>query len=68
VSFLGNLWWKNSVGSVPAHMEGREGNLTTGTQIRSLRISDPLSGALDAPTAGHPLCHFVPRSDCSRRL
>jgi hypothetical protein len=48
-----------------AHMKGREGNLLFGTHIRSLRMSGPLNGALDAPAAGHPLCHFIPRSGLS---
>jgi hypothetical protein len=30
---------------MPAHMEGYEGNLSTGTQIQSLRILGPLGGA-----------------------
>jgi hypothetical protein len=64
-SFLGNPWRENSDGSVPDHMEGREGNLPVGTQIQSLRMSGPLDGALDAPAAGHPLCRYVPRSSSS---
>jgi hypothetical protein len=29
---------------MPTHMKGREGNLPTGTQIESLRMSGPLIG------------------------
>jgi hypothetical protein len=68
VSFLSNPLWENPDGLVPTHMEGHEGNLPVGTQIRSLRMSDPLDGALDAPAAGHPLCHFIPRSGCPGQL
>jgi hypothetical protein len=51
--------------SMPAHTKGCERNLVIGTQVRSLRMSGPLGGAPGAPTVDHPLCHFVPRSDCS---
>jgi hypothetical protein len=56
---------ENSDVSVLAYTKGCEENLPIGTQIRSLRMSDPLNGALNAPAGGHPLCHFIPRSDCS---
>jgi hypothetical protein len=54
--------------SMPAHMKGREGNLPVETQRQSLRISGPLNGAPGAPTAGHPLCHFIPLPSCSKWL
>jgi hypothetical protein len=60
--FLDNPWQENLDGSVPAHMEGLEGNLLVRTQIQNLRMLTPLDGPLDASAAGHPLCHFVPRS------
>jgi hypothetical protein len=53
---------------MPAHTKECEGNLLVGTQIWSLRVPGPLDGASDAPTAGHLLCRFVPRSGCSRLL
>jgi hypothetical protein len=56
---------KNPDDSVPTHTKGHEGNLLVGTQIRSLRMSGALDGALDVPATSHPLCHFVPLSDCS---
>jgi hypothetical protein len=56
---------ENPDGSMPAHMKGREGNLTIGTQMRSLRVLGPLNGAPDAPVDGHSLCCFIPRSGCS---
>jgi hypothetical protein len=34
---------------MPAHTEGREGNLLVGTQIQCLRMSGPLEGALGVP-------------------
>jgi hypothetical protein len=45
-----------------AHTKGDEGNLSAGTQIRSLRMPGPLDGAPDAPTTGDPFYHFIPRS------
>jgi hypothetical protein len=59
---------ENSDVSMLAHMEGHEENLLVGTKIRSLRISGPLNGAPGVPTAGHPLCPFVPHSGCSGQL
>jgi hypothetical protein len=56
---------ENPDGLITAHMKGREENLLVGTQIRSLRMSGPLDGAPGAPTAGHPLCCFVPHFGCS---
>jgi hypothetical protein len=67
VTFPGNPYRKNLDGYIPSHTKGCEGNLLTGAQIQSLRMSGPLDGALGVPAAGHPLCHFVPRSVCSRR-
>jgi hypothetical protein len=46
---------KNLDGSMSTHTEGHDGNLSFGTQIRSLRMSGPLDGASDAPATGHPL-------------
>jgi hypothetical protein len=57
-----------SNGSMLAHMKGCEGNLSVETQIRSFRVPGPLDGAPNVLVAGHPLCHFVSRSGCSRRL
>jgi hypothetical protein len=59
---------ENLDGLMAAHTEGRDRNLPFGTQIRSLMMLGPLNGAPDAPTASHPLCRFIPRSGCSRRL
>jgi hypothetical protein len=53
---------ENPDGSMPAHTKGHEGNLPVGSQIQSLRMLSPLDGALGEPTAGHPLCRFIPRS------
>jgi hypothetical protein len=53
---------ENPDGSMQAHTEGCEGNLLIETQIRSLGMLGPLDGAPGAPTTGHTLCHFVPRS------
>jgi hypothetical protein len=60
----------SGVGTRLAHTKGHEENLPVRTQIQSLRVLGPLDGVLGAPTAGHPLCRFVPRSVCSgwRRL
>jgi hypothetical protein len=44
---------------MPAHMKRCEGNLLTGTQIQSLRMSGLLNGVPGAPAAGHLLCRFV---------
>jgi hypothetical protein len=55
-------------GSMLAHTEWHEGNLLVRTQIRSLRMLGLLNGSPGGPTAGHPLCHFVPCSSCSKRL
>jgi hypothetical protein len=63
--FLGNPWRENPDGSMLAHTEGHEGNLLVGTQIQSLRMPGPFDVASDEPTAGHPLCLFIPRSGCS---
>jgi hypothetical protein len=37
---------------MPAHTEGSEGNLLVGNKIRSLKMSGPLDGSLDAPLLG----------------
>jgi hypothetical protein len=55
-------------GSVLALTKGRGGDLPVRTQIRSLRMLGPLEGAMDVSGAGHPLCCFIHRSSCSRRL
>jgi hypothetical protein len=52
---------ENPDGPMPAHTKGREGNLSVMAQILSLRMPGPLNGAPGAPTAGHPLCHFISR-------
>jgi hypothetical protein len=36
-------------------MEGCDGNLPAGTQIRSMRMSGALDGALEEPVVSHPL-------------
>jgi hypothetical protein len=45
---------KNLDSSVPAHPQGREGNLLVGTQIRSLKVPSALDGAPDVPAASPP--------------
>jgi hypothetical protein len=45
---------ENLDGSMPAHMKGLEGNLLVQTQIQSMRMPGPLTGALDEPAADHP--------------
>jgi hypothetical protein len=50
---------ENPDASMLAHTKGCEGNPLVGTQIRSLRMTGLLDGASNAPTAGHPLCHFA---------
>jgi hypothetical protein len=40
----GNPWWENTDGSLLAHTEGCEENLSVETQIQNLRMSDPVIG------------------------
>jgi hypothetical protein len=65
--FPGNPYPENMDDWMPAHTKGREGNLVSRTQIRNLRMSDPLNGVSSALAAGHPLCQFVPCSVHSGR-
>jgi hypothetical protein len=67
VAFLGNLCQENLDSLMPAHTEGREGNLLIETHIQSLRMLGLLDGALGVLIASHPLCRFVPHSVCSGR-
>jgi hypothetical protein len=61
-SFPCNPCQENTGSSMPAHMEGCEGNFLVETLIQSLRMLGPLDGASDALGAGHPLYRFIPRS------
>jgi hypothetical protein len=59
--FPGYPYLENPDGMMPAHTKVHEGNLPTGTQLQSLRMSGTLNGVSGTST-GHPLCRFIPRS------
>jgi hypothetical protein len=43
-----------------AHTDGREGNLSTGTQIQKLRMSGPLDGPLESASCWPPFVSLCP--------